>query len=289
VKKSPPPYGGGLYICSMRWIILFFLVGGWACSSGPGKTVHQQLEGNWFVIYPEEELRNEQQKKIFARIQDSLVTLKGVKPITLQKDGTFIQWDSTGTTGQWGLLDEKMVVVNNGGRGFNDFKALFTSLEKDKLSLTEYIDTEGERIKLVWHLRKISSGEFLELFDPAKNEWRQKPPSAESPQQIKERLSAMLHYYAIYFKLIAEQSSYFMPIRVMLPLKFYQHAIGMKELDIHHRFVSLFYSVDQASMAYDILKQTVNKSDHNFPESDKNSYSLEYAMMLEQLAKEIKE
>jgi hypothetical protein len=180
-----------------------------------------------------------------------------------------------------------MVVISGAGTGFENFKGEFTSLEDDKLKLTEYLNVEGERIKIIWHLRKISKGTAADLFDPKKNQWRNKPGKPESEPEMKQRLSEMLSYYSIYFKLISEQSSYFMPVRIMLPLKFYQHAIGMKEFDEEHRFTSLFYSPAQAREAFNLLKETVNSSDYNFPEFQKESYSLEYSMMLEKLAADI--
>ncbi len=273
----------------MRYLVLFIAVAQLCCSSGTDKNnIHKRLSGDWFIIYPKEMLNNKRQEDVFtAAIQDSLVTLKGVKLITMQENGTFIQWDSTIMKGKWGTVDEKMVVVSGAGTGFENFKAEFSELEDDVPKLTEYLNVEGERIKIVWQLKKITSGKATALFDPKKNQWRNRPAKPESAKEMKQRLADMLGYYAIYFKLISEESTYFMPVRIMLPLKFYQHAIGMKEIDEQHRFNSLFYSAAQAHEAYTLLKETVNSSDYNFPDKDKNSFSLEYSMMLEKLAEEM--
>lgn len=245
------------------------------------------MTGNWFIIYPEEELTTKSQEAIYAEIQDSLVTGKGVKIISCLDDGQFIQWDSTGLTGKWAVMDENTVVIRSAGKGFENFKAEFAPGEEGKIKLTEHLNIKGERINITWHLAKITSGKEASLFDPEKNNWRKKPAAAEPDDAMKKRLSAMLNYYSVYFKLIAGQSSYFMPVRVMLPVKFYQHAIGMKDFDEKHRFGSLFYSVEDAKKAYDLLKEVVNNSDYNYPDSDKNSYSLEYSYMLAYLAEEI--
>jgi hypothetical protein len=271
----------------MRRYLLYITLICAGCKSG-SNDLHTKLTGNWFIVYPEEELKSKQQEKIYAGAQDSLVTLKGVKLITLEKNGAFIQWDSTQFTGKWGTVDEKMVVVSGAGTGFQNFKAEFSGLAGDELILTEFVNVQGERIKLNWHLKRIVKGDAATLFDARKNEWRKKPAQEETELQMRERLSAMLAYYSIYFKLIADKSSYFMPVRVMLPVKFYQHAIGMKDFDPEHRFVSLFHSVDEAKKAYGLLKDVVNHSSYNFPESNKNSYSSEYAQMLEKLSEEIK-
>jgi hypothetical protein len=245
------------------------------------------MTGNWFVIYPEEKLVNTEQSKIYTKIQDSLVTDKGVKLISCLDNGQFIQWDSTILRGKWGIIDENRVVVSGAGKGFQNFKAEFAPGENDKIKLTEFLNISGERIKITWHLKKIKGGKEAELFDPEKNNWRTKPTTAETEDAMKKRMSAMLYYYSVYFKLISDNSSYFMPVRVMAPLKFYQHAIGMKDFDSKHRFVSLFYSVEDATKAYELLKEVVNNSDYNFPDSDSNSFSLEYSYMLAHLAEEI--
>ncbi|MBL7732652.1 MAG: hypothetical protein JNM88_15855, partial [Chitinophagaceae bacterium] len=94
-------------------------------------------------------------------------------------------------------------------------------------------------------------------------------------------------YYADYFRLISEEASYFVPARVMMPLRFYQHAIGMMEMSETHRFVSLFSSFAEAQKAYDMLKEVVNDADIDLPDDDSNSYSKEYALMLDVLSKDM--
>jgi len=272
----------------MRYFPLLFLFLLAACSGGAKKqTVHQQVTGNWFVIYPEEELKSKEQEDLYAKLQDSLINLKGVKLVTFADNGTFIQWDSTILRGKWGTVDETQVVVSKAGKGFENFKATFSGLEEDILKLTEYVNADGEVLKLVWHLKKISTGKTADLFAPEKNFWRTAAATTETEDELKKRLSAMLSYYAIYFKLISDASSYFMPVRVMLPIRFYQHAIGMKDFDETHRFVSLFSSAGQAKKAFDILKATVNETEFDLPDEKKNSYSFEYSLMLEKLATEV--
>jgi hypothetical protein len=271
----------------MRYILFLLAILQWACAGPAKKSVHQQLTGNWFIIYPEEILTTKQQEAIYARVQDSLVTEKGVKLVSFLENGQFIQWDSTGLQGKWGVIDETNVVVSDGGKGFGNFKSEFSKGEDGIIQLTEFLNIDGERLKISWHLKQVKGGKEAELFDPAKNAWRNKPAGPEPEAAMKQRLSAMLDHYSLYFKLLSENSSYFMPVRVMLPVKFYQHAIGMKDFDEQHRFVSLFYSVEDAKKGYELLKEVVNNSDYNYPDSESKSFSREYAFMLAHLAKEI--
>lgn len=273
----------------MRYLFLILVVVQLSCSSGGGKnSVRYEVIGDWFIIYPDENLDSEEERQLYARIQDSIVNTKGVKLVSFLENGTFIQWDSTGQKGKWATMDEDKIVVNRGGRGFENFKTTYSGKEDGQLLLTETITGDGETIELVWHLKKITGGKFARLFEPSANEWRKVPAQPETDAQLRQRLSEMLAYYADYFYLIAEKSSYFVPARVMLPLRFYQHAIGMNEMDEMHRFVSLFSSFEEAKRAYNLLKAVINSAKFDLPEDDSNSYSKEYAQMLEILAVDMK-
>ncbi|MEQ1676860.1 MAG: hypothetical protein ABL876_09170 [Chitinophagaceae bacterium] len=273
----------------MRYLLIICVLIQCSCSPAADKDpVHKKVTGNWFVLYPKLESDNQRQEDVYAKLEDSLVTLKGVKLVSFLESGVFIQWDSTILKGKWGTVNENEVVVSRAGKGFENFKAVYSGMEDDVLKLAEYINANGEKLKLVWHLKKITSGKTAGLFDTEKNKWRAVPAKEETEEEMKQRLSQMLSYYSIYFKLISDESSYFMPVRIMLPVKFYQHAIGMKEYDTAHRFTSLFHSAPQAKKGFDLLKKAVNSTRYDLPDDIKNSYSYEYSLMLEKLSEEIK-
>lgn len=280
---------GDFYICTMRYLFFTTLLFIIACTSGKkkGKDTRSQVAGNWFVVYPDEKLNSQEERELYARLQDSLVNQRGVKLVTFDENGTFTQWDSTGQQGRWGILEDGRVVVNRAGRGFENFKADFDGISDDEMMLTEYIKSGTERLKLTWHLARINGGTFARLFKPEENTWRKVPAKPETEAEMRTRLAAMLSYYADYFRLISEEASYFVPARVMMPLRFYQHAIGMMEMSETHRFVSLFSSFAEAQKAYDMLKEVVNDADIDLPDDDSNSYSKEYALMLDVLSKDM--
>lgn len=280
---------GDFYICSMRYVILFFLTLAIACNQADEHTdVQKALTGNWFVLYPEDVLVTDEQEKVYAAIQDSLTGLKCLKLVSFSPNGEFSQLDSIDIKGRWGTKENENVLVYDGGRGFDNFKSTFTGLKDDILQLTEIVNSGGEKIKLIWHLKKIEDGYATQLFTPAMNEWRRKPLKPESDDELKKRLVQVLEYYSIYFQLIADESSYFIPGRVILPVNFYQHGIGLKKFDMESKFTSLFYSSEQAEMAYYILKGAFNRAKFDTPKELK-SYSAEYALMLKELARKIAE
>ena len=270
----------------MRNFLFFLLVTLISCSSAPKqKDLRSTISGNWFVLYPKDELKNAKQNQIYAEIQDSLTALKCLKLISFLEDGSFNQLDSVKIKGKWGTKDEEYIRVTAGGRGFDDFRTTYEGFDNGVLKLTEFVNSGGEKLKFVWHLMKIEKGDAAKLFEPAYNKWRIKATKTETDAELKSRISQMLNYYSIYFKLISEESSYFIPGRVILPVKFYQHGIGIKFFDEESLFASLFFSKEQAKIAHIMLDAALGNA--KFDEKSLDSYTAEYSQMLKIIDKEL--
>jgi len=99
-------------------------------------------------------------------------------------------------------------------------------------------------------------------------------------------LAMMLNYYADYDELVGKEVSYFIPGRVILPLKFYQHAMGVLPYDSTNDFTQLFYNAEQAQQAYGYLKKKVYELGNRFPDGE--DYMDEYIRFMRLVAKEIK-
>ncbi|MBL7740621.1 MAG: hypothetical protein JNK14_15495 [Chitinophagaceae bacterium] len=269
-----------------RLVTCFLLFSLFSCKTlTEMEKLHRDLSGKWLVLYPDHDLKNDYQKVVYSKIQDSIVGLSGLKLVTLADDGSFMQLDSLHARGKWGITGEKIVFVENGGKGFENFSAAFTGYEKGVLKLTEYVRAEGEKIRLVWHLKKIRGGSAEELFSNERNTWRKKPIKAESEKEIRQRLSAMLSFYAAYYSLVTKESSFFVPTRVILPLRFYQHAIGMKDFDADGFFAGLFYDRQQAAEAHRYLSVSIRKLRNDFPKME--NYVEEYAAFMKLMAQDI--
>jgi hypothetical protein len=269
----------------MRYLLFFIIFLHFSCASKKEVSLEQTVSGNWFILYPKDELTNSKQEKIYAAIQDSLTALKCLKLISFSEQGIFNQLDSIKIKGKWGTKDEMYVRVTDGGRGFDDFRTTFDGFDDGILKLTEIVNSGGEKLKFVWHLMKIDKGDPNKLFDPEFNKWRTKPARPESDEELKKRLVQMLDFYSIYFKLIADNSSYFIPGRIILPFKFYQHGIGMKFFDEQSAFASLFYSKEQAKKAHLFLDLTIGNV--KFDTQNLKSYTEEYSLMLKKIAREV--
>jgi hypothetical protein len=254
-----------------------------ACLSKSADNPQSVLPGNWFLLYPDDDLQTREQEAVYAATQDSLTDAKCLKLLRFSEKGSFNQQDSIGITGNWKVKEGDVVQVFGGGEGFDRFQASFTGYEKDILKLTEMAEVRGQKLKLVWHLLRIDKGKETALFDKEKNNWRIKAVKEETDDEIRERVKQMLNYYAVYFDLIADRSTYFMPSRVILPIKFYQHGIGLKTFDPESKFARLFYSTEQARFAYYVLEGAIDKAKFDF--KDNSSFSREYAQMLEEMAK----
>lgn len=237
------------------------------------------------MLYLSTDDNTEEQTKLYDKVQDSLVTGKGLKLISFYPDGGFAQLDSLPLTGRWSTKEDNIIYVNDAGKGFDHFKGVFRSFEDGNMELTEMIQDNGVRLELKWHLVRIDDGDATLLFDEKANAWRKIPVREQTDAEIKDRLVAMLKYYGTYFKLLSEKSSYFIPARVMLPFKLYQHAIGIRSYDENSRFSKLFYSPLQSKFAHAMLDGLIERVKFNFPQKD--SFTEEYSLMLFQLAEEL--
>ncbi len=273
----------------MRIIFFLLFVGFFSCQQ---KRTEKELrahdiEGNWLIVYPDHDDNNSVQKKVYGEIQDSVVSLMGLKLVRFDKNGSFRQMDSLGQSGQWKITDDLLLRVENGGEGYSPFTAEFFQYKNDIMELVERIRYKGESIQLKWKLKKLKGNESSQLFGDKPNAWRKRPVTAETDEQIKESLADMLDYYSRYYFLVDRESSYFIPSRVMLPFRFYQHAIGLRPLAAKSNFTKLFYDSTQAAKAHLSLDIAMGKLRGRFP-SDGESFIHEYASYMKLMAEEIR-
>jgi hypothetical protein len=268
----------------MRWIILLISLSLFSCNSpSEQEKLHRQLSGNWLIVYPDHNLKNQRQRELYGKLQDSIVSLKGLKLISLSEDGAFRQMDSLNQEGKWTLSPGNTIMVDKGGKGFENYSAEVKGYKGETLLLSEIVHANGENLQLIWKLKKISGDASDDLFSKKTNQWRQRPQQPESEKQMKHRLADMLQYYSDYYKLVAKEARYFIPKRVFLPLNFYQHGIGLRSFDEESIFVTLFYNEEQAKQAHQYLGETIQKLKGTYP-SDQGSFVVEYSMFLAEMA-----
>jgi len=253
-----------------------------SCDTFNWKKPSEAIRGNWLIIFPDHRLKTTQEREVYGRHQDSIVSLYGLKLVSLSATGTFTEIDSVlKPPGRWTFTNDSLLRIQEGGRGFNPFTAAFKKFDKDTLQVIQNLALGGEKIKLVWHLKKIEDdGEGAMLFDVAYNNWRKRPTAPEPSATMRKRLAAILDYYATYFTLISKEATYFVPVRVPLPLHYYQHGIGMNS-NLSPAFKALFYNEADAAKAYAILQQGMRSTD---VASTGDNYVVEYGLFLKKMA-----
>ncbi len=272
----------------MRYCLFLIGVLFFSCNSEKKeKAISNSISGNWIIIYPEHQLKNEKQKKLYATIQDSIISLYGLKLISFNDNDHFKQMDSITNNGKWETENNNAIYVKNGGKGFDKFKTTFTSFDKGVLQLTEYVTWKNEKIRLLWQLVKVENQLSDDLFSQAANAWRHKPLKSESLSEIKNRIASMLSYYSVYFKLVARESSYFIGARVMLPFEYYQHSIGLSDFDSTGYYANCFYNSQEAEKGYEYLQDLVSVLRNEYPK--KENYVEEYAAHMAAMAKKVTE
>jgi hypothetical protein len=242
----------------------------------------ESLTGDWLILYPDHHLRTKTERDVYARYQDSVVNLYGLKLIRIKANGEFIEGDSVfKAPGKWALANDKELQLREGGKGFNSFNTTIEGFDNDTLRLQQSLSLEKEKIKVVWHLKKVAEDSLAQrLLSARANDWRKKATGPESESAIRKRLVSLLNYYSDYLKLVSKESSYFLVPRVHLPFRYFQHSIGMKE-EMPAGFTNLFYNEEDARKAYEILAATVNQLSNEFQWAE--NFVVEYGLFFKRM------
>ena len=274
-----------MYKCTLVLLLFFISCVNFSKNDFDAK---KEIVGNWLILYPQHILKNEAQRKLYGKAQDSIVNQGGLKLVSFEKDGKFFQMDSLfGGQGSWFIVDTGSMKINSAGTGFEHFSGEVRGILNDTILIEEMIRLDNEKIKLIWHLKKIGQDDDgAGLFQRSNNLWRQKPVKKEQAAEIKTRVRAMLEYYALYFKIVSVESIYFSRTRVFLPFTYYQHGIGLTDFATAHPFRAYFYDERDARIGYDMLKSAFGKTkDEDFPSGE--NFVSEYSMYFEKLANDL--
>lgn len=267
-------------------LLFFFFV---SCGSYDKTITGKDIIGNWLVVSSEPQFDETImiQKEDYQSLKDSLIGPRGLKLISIMDKGLFRQVDSSyALPGSW-LFNEKtrQIFVNNAGPGFKSFSGYVQGCYKDTMSIVETLNLPIHPMTVIWHFKKITESPEADLFAPANNQWRIKPNHPEDDAALRKKVSDMFHYYAVYFTMVSREASYFVPRRVLLPVKYYQHGVGMRDYATADNFKALFYNDEDARKAYDIVEHAV-RIEKKYPSG--KDYVDEYALYFGQLEKALK-
>lgn len=275
----------------MRLVFCLLLLSVCSCQSpsssrGEENELATLLEGDWLILYPSRTYGERQPREVYSRLYDSLVARTGLRVVRFNKDGTFIQSDSLGARGRWAATPNKKIILENGGKGLNDFKGDFLVYDDSVLKFAEYVQLKGETLQLTWKLKKVEGNDLAaSLLKRNNNAWRLKPPQPESEEEIRKRLAAMLQYYSEYCQLLSRESQIFVPARFIVPVDFYQHAMGLKPFDSTKAFAHIFYNVEQAREGHYYLNRAFSRLAGQYPSG--GDYIHEYGTFMKMMAAEV--
>ena len=246
------------------------------------------IKGDWLILYPDHDLRNAEQRKIYSGAQDSIVNLLGLKTISFQDGGAFLQTDSIfSANGIWHFnTANNNLFIRNAGKGLDFFQGNLAGIENDTMRIVEIISISGKQIKLTWYLKRIADKKRAALFGKDENEWRKKIGNATN-EQLKNKVRAMLVYYSLYYEMVSKESTYFSQSKVFLPFRYYQHSMGLKPFNETSDFSQLFYNTQQAEEGYGILSAAFDKL-KNQPFPSGKDFVIEYSKFMKQMAEVIK-
>lgn len=122
-------------------------------------------------------------------------------------------------------------------------------------------------------------------FYPANNQWRIKPVSSETHDQIRTRIKGCVHFYSLFFldnhqRQATEISFSGLPSCFI----WYNGGIGMQpRTTLDKKWIDCFYSSAEAYVAYDLLSTQLGKHELKWPEHP-TSWVKQTGDVLEQLA-----
>lgn len=258
-----------------------------SCTMDDKPITEADITGNWLVVSSDPQYNGDEERDIYLAQKDSIIGPRGLKLISIKAKGIFQQLDSTyNTPGSW-LYNNKnqQFFVNNAGPGFRAFSGRVMGCKEDTMSIEEKVSLPGASFPVVWHFKKIVADSPANyLFVPANNQWRIRPTATEDEATLRKKLSVMFHYYSVYFNLVSREANYFSPKRVLLPIKYYQHGVGMRDYEMVDNFKAIFYSEEDARRAYDLVAGTM-KLVRRFPTG--KDFVEEYALYFEKLEKAV--
>ena len=128
----------------------------------------------------------------------------------------------------------------------------------------------------------------IDPFYPLNNRWRMKPLLAESDRQIRERVRSFVWFYVLFFKYNLDRKDRDISFNG-LPNCFtwYNGGIAMQPLLMLDRnWINCFYSEQQATIAYDMVKSVLEKHNLKWPKNAVN-WVAELQKILEQIHEQI--
>lgn len=258
--------------------------------SSKEKDPKSQIPGQWMILYPDHhQIRTESEREVYNReVQDSLISLFGLKTIAFHSNGEFREGDSIlKPPAKWMVKEQGDFLIDGGGEGFRKFRGQFEGIRNDTMTISENIPVKGESVHIVWYFKRLDDKTAKYFFSLPGNWWREKPAAPENDAALTKRVKAMLDYYAVYYSTVSKESAYFLQNRVPLPFNYYQHSMMLKPFKEDGLFSRFFYNNDDARKAYGILEMAMAKVEgRSFPSG--KDFVVEYAMFMERLAEELK-
>ena len=183
----------------MHWFFVLSCGFLFSCSTTSNYSLHSGAAGNWLIVYADHSRLTPDQAAKYQPLQDSIVDFYGLKLVQLMQGESFTEMDSLYVEpGRWDVFQNKKLLVADAGQGFALFVGEFLSLKNGKLKLVQKLVVDHDSLPITGAWKRLEDGEpASKLFEPSSNEWREKSMASEKDAAIRNRLSAMLSYYAL--------------------------------------------------------------------------------------------
>jgi hypothetical protein len=217
-------------------------------------------------------------------VDESTSLLLSIRSFDFFSDGSFVKnYRSAWYYGTWSINDDTKIITlkyeNAADRHDKDLYKV-TALATDELNIINKELNTSTILKFVSTESKLKNMAD-EPFHIANNQWRIKPTSIETDDEIKQRLKANLQFFALFYKwAIVKNDEHISFYGLPTCLQWYGGGIYMqKQEDLKDNWLNCFYNKQQALKAYALMEKVMGKK-YSWPKENigwvkKNLFVLE--------------
>ena len=188
--------------------------------------------------------------------------LSPVSFLYLGEDGAYTRDFGSFDYGKWRYSNDSLVLTSNAAAKTEKFKVDAKGSKEINLVSSEGID--------VFELHPATPADSLNPFSVDNNRWRIRPASAESYEQLRERLINHCRFWETYFTWALNNEIQYLDVRsTPTAIKIYGNGFGLKPYDeLPEAWKQCFYSPEDCSQANSIIEQAFRRNNIGMPQTE---------------------
>lgn len=218
--------------------------------------------------------------------QESEDLSRGFEELSLFNDHTFNEDPrDRNRHGTWkALIREKALLLILTYSNKREKELVIRSVAADNMELMEKKITGGYVRLNLNSDAMMHQDQKNDPFHPLNNKWRIAPAKKETDQEIKQRVSACIRFFALYYRDNIKRSMEEISFRGLPKIfKWYSGGIGVYErIELDDSWIACFYNKEQAEKGYELVRRLITGTNYDWPK-DAPNWILQTHAVLEQM------